>query len=93
MGKNKIWEDDMEELLNERLGQIYKSLNENSYFKEIKKKENITEEKLEKFLKEQNRWNLYFEYEENRSEVICELLKNYYLQGYEDAISNIMYRK
>ena len=93
MEKNKIWEEDMEELINERMGQIYRNLINNDNFKEIRQRENIMEGRLEIFLKEKNGWDIYNEYEESKCEIVCELLKNYYKQGFKDAINVIRLNK
>ena len=90
--RNEVWKNEMEELLPERLGQIYKRIIKEEEVKRLKQNENKIEEKLENLLKEKTKsgFNIYCEYEEIRSEYINKLLNTYYREGVKDGIRFII---
>lgn len=89
---NRMWKNEMEMVLTERLGQIYKRIVNKKEVKESKEKEEIIEEELEKILKEEtkNGFDLYCDYEEARSAYMNKLLSTYYKEGFRDAIKLII---
>lgn len=92
MKNNKMWKNEMEMLLTERLGQIYRRLVNKKEIKEVKTREELIEEKLEKILKKETKegFNLYCDYEEIRSECISKFFNMYYKEGFKDAIKLII---
>ena len=89
--KNK-WEEEIEEITIERLGQIYRKIVKNEKIQKVKQKEEKLEEKLENLLKKETKigFNIYLELEEIRSEYMVKLLWNYYKEGLRDAIRLII---
>lgn len=89
---NKIWKEEMEVLLTERLGQIYRRIINKKEIKEMKKQEETIEQNLEKILKQKTKveFNIYCDYEEIRSAYMNKLLTTYYKEGFKDAIKLII---
>ena len=92
MKKNKKYEEEIKELLQERLGQIYKNIVNEKIVKEAKDEENNLEEILEKILKKETKegFKIYCSYEEIRSKYLNLLLTKYYEQGVKDGIKMII---
>lgn len=92
MKKNKKYEEEIKELLQERLGQIYKNIVTEKTVKETKEKENRLEEILEEILKSETKkgFKIYCSYEEIRSKYLSLLLSKYYKQGIKDGIRIII---
>ena len=92
MKKYKKYEEEIKELLQERLGQIYKNIVNEKIVKKTKDRENKLEEILEKILKEETKegFDIYCIYEEIRSKYLNLLLSKYYEQGIKDGIRIII---
>ena len=89
--KEKLCEkQEIKEIINERMGQIYKNFMNNNRIKKLKKTEEIAEEKIEIYLKERKHFNIFLQYEEARSEYLNELFKEYYKKGFKDGMSIII---
>ena len=89
---NRMWKNEMEMILTERLGQIYRRIINKKEIKKSKEQDERIEEDLEKILKEETKdgSNLYCEYEETRSVYMNRLLSTYYKEGFRDAIKLII---
>ena len=89
---NNNWKNEMEMLVLERLGQIYRRIIKRKDMNEIKEKEEEIEEKLEELLKNETKsgFELYCDYEEVRSEHMNKLLNTYYKEGVKDGIKLII---
>lgn len=87
--------EEIDELVIERLNQIYKKLSESKEIKKIKEEENFVGRKLEKVLKESNNqsFKYYCKYEEIQSKYMSKLNKEYYKQGIKDGINLIIEAK
>lgn len=90
--KNNNWKKEMEMLVSERLGQIYRKIIKRKEIYKIKKKEEEIEQKLEELLKKETRsgFELYCDYEEVRSEHMNNLINTYYKEGVKDGIKLII---
>lgn len=90
MEEKSEWEEEIEYILSERMGQVYRKIMQNEKIRKIREEEENKDKKLEKYLNLNNAFEIYCEYEEIRGEYLTELLKEYYKQGFKDGVKTIL---